>query len=89
MNNNDYVSNTGGSNPPHFHHFYFKTMINIFKCIIISIPILFLTGCVAISDKNEYERQVKGIGIDISFYPIVTMKIGYFDYVIKLKGNEK
>ena len=64
-------------------------MINIFKYVIISILILSLTGCVAISDKNEYERQVKGVGIDISFYPIVTMKIGYFDYVIKLKGNEK
>ena len=64
-------------------------MINIFKNIIISIPILFLTDPMKVSDKNEYERQVKGIGIDISFYPITSMKIGYFDYVIKLKEKEK
>lgn len=80
---------TQGFDSPHFHHFYIKTMINIFKNIIISIPILFLTGCVAISDKDECERQVKGIGVDISFYPAVSIKIGYFDYVIKLKGKEK
>lgn len=69
--------------------FNIKIMINIFKKIIISIPILFLTGCVAISDKDECERQVKGVGVDISFYPAVSIKIGYFDYVIKLKGKEK
>ena len=63
---------TQGFDSPHFHHFYIKTMINIFKYIIISILLLFLTGCVAISDKNEYEREVKGVGIDISFYPVTS-----------------
>lgn len=56
-------------------------MNKIFFCLIIC---LFLSGCCTIINENEQGRHVRGIGADVTFYPVFSVRIGVYEYQIFL-----
>lgn len=49
------------------------------------ILMFLLSGCAGVITENETSREVKGFGVDITCYPIFSIKIGAYHYVIQLE----
>lgn len=49
------------------------------KLVLVILLIFLLSGCTVINEE-EYGRHVKGIGIDMTFYPVFSIKTGVFEY---------
>lgn len=61
-------------------------MNKIFFCLIIC---LFLSGCCTIINENEQGRHVRGIGADVTFYPVFSVRIGVYEYQIFFIKDKK
>lgn len=59
------------------------------KAILCGALCLLLSGCYTVVHENEYGRHVKGFGIDATFYPIFSIKLGFFEYQIFLEKEQK
>lgn len=48
----------------------------------------FLCGCVVCSTEKDGVTTVKGIGLDISIYPDVGMRLGVFEHQTTMQTKE-
>ncbi|MBR4316385.1 MAG: hypothetical protein IKP65_05415 [Alphaproteobacteria bacterium] len=58
--------------------------------MILILLLLFLPGCIGICYKDNNEYIVKGAGVFINVYPVVSFKVGIFEqkFIIIKEKNE-
>lgn len=55
-------------------------MKSAFHLVVVLLACAFLCGCVAYSTEKDGTRMVRGVGLDISIYPDVGMRLGVFEH---------
>ena len=53
--------------------------------ILIIMGIFLCGGCATWIETNAHEKHVTGWGIDVNFYPFPSIRIGYYDYILKIE----
>lgn len=52
------------------------------------IILLLLSGCIRTERINGNAIEVNGVGIDMTFYPVVSIRAGVYKYII-VKNDDK
>ena len=63
-----------------------KMLLNILKInnLFLILILILLSGCIATKDGDTL--TVQGVGLDTTFYPVFSIRCGYYKYTI-VKDN--
>jgi len=60
-------------------------VLKLILMILIIMGIFLCGGCATWIETNAHEKHVTGWGIDVNFYPFPSIRIGYYDYILKIE----
>lgn len=61
-------------------------MRKIYLCVLLCF---LLSGCYTVVNENEYGRHVKGLGVDITIYPVFAIRVGLFEYQLFFQKDKQ